>query len=181
MPGGLILRDLSRGALEAADALPVLHDEPDDAFLVDHQRVRVAAGRRAMLGHPARLRVEAADGAVAVAGVPDEAFRIDQQAVRAGTGGQFPLVERFRLRVEAGDAVAGHDGDVEVAVRPGRRVARELRRRHRPFRHLALHARQRAGNEAVIGASGQRGAGAGGQQQEDVFSFPDYPRYSAGV
>ena len=49
--------------------------------------------------------------------------------------GQAPLLEAFALRVEAGDLVSVHDGDVDRAIGRGRRVAGELRRRHRPFAH----------------------------------------------
>src|SRR5262249_28978225 len=52
--------------------------------------------------------------------------------------GGTPFLERPGARIEPRNLVAEHHGDEDRAVGRGSGVARELGRRHRPFRDLAL-------------------------------------------
>src|SRR5205809_3918666 len=132
-PAGLVLGEGARTRVEPADPVAGLHGEPDDSLLVEDQRVGVAARGRPVLDDLTGPRIELADRAVPVAGVPDAARAIDEQAVGPGAGGQGPLGERLRAGVEPGDLVAEPHRDIDVAVGPGRRIARELGRGHLPL------------------------------------------------
>ncbi len=68
--------------VEPADAVAALDGKPDDAVIVYHQRVRIAAGRRFVFTNLAGGGIDPAYSAVAIAGVPHHAALIHEQAMR---------------------------------------------------------------------------------------------------
>src|SRR5207245_1950057 len=72
--------------IEASDPVRVLHGEPEDAALIEDQRVRILGLRirHLVLRDLAVFGVQLADERAGVAGVPDVALAILDEPVRAG-------------------------------------------------------------------------------------------------
>src|SRR5262249_61583259 len=96
--------DVAGPGIESADHVGLLQREPQDAALVEIERVRVArlGIGQLVFGDGAGLRVELADQPDIVAGVPDVAVAVLGEPVRAGMRSlQVVFPDLSRLRVEA--------------------------------------------------------------------------------
>src|SRR6185436_10978667 len=114
--------DLSGFRIEPADAVGVLHRKPQDAALVEDERVRILRFRvrHLVLGDLAGLRIELTDERSGVARVPDVAGLVFDQAVRSRVRGlQRIFLYRAGLRVYAAELVSHLPAVPERAIARG--------------------------------------------------------------